>query len=284
MEALNSQTILSKLREAGSQPDDQLRLVEVALLLAEMNHPGISVDRYRHHIQKMGEEVGWRYHELVNAGADESPQTRLAALKHILADQYGYRGDEETYDNIQNADLIDVIDRRKGLPIALSILYIAVAQAQGWDVAGLNLPGHFVVRLEMDGQRLIFDPFNRCEVLNAPELRQLLKKTMGPDAELSSSYYDPVSVRQILIRLQNNVKIRLIEGEDYEGALRTVENMRALDPHEYRLLLDAGVLCARTGRAQDAMTALEEYIKLVPSDRDRYDAQMLLDHIRSTVN
>lgn len=284
MEALNSQTILSKLREAGSQPDDQLRLVEVALLLAEMNHPGISVDRYRHHIQKMGEEVGWRYHELVNAGADESPQTRLAALKHILADQYGYRGDEETYDNIQNADLIDVIDRRKGLPIALSILYIAVAQAQGWDVAGLNLPGHFVVRLEMDGQRLIFDPFNRCEVLNAPELRQLLKKTMGPDAELSSSYYDPVSVRQILIRLQNNVKIRLIEGEDYEGALRAVENMRALDPHEYRLLLDAGVLCARTGRAQDAMTALEEYIKLVPSDRDRYDAQMLLDHIRSTVN
>ena len=284
MEALHSQTILSKLREAGGQPDDQLRLVEVALLLAEMNHPGISVDRYRHHIQKMGEEVGWRYHELVNAGADESPQTRLAALKHILADQYGYRGDEETYDNIQNADLIDVIDRRKGLPIALSILYIAVAQAQGWDVAGLNLPGHFVVRLEMDGQRLIFDPFNRCEVLNAPELRQLLKKTMGPDAELSSSYYDPVSVRQILIRLQNNVKIRLIEGEDYEGALRTVENMRALDPHEYRLLLDAGVLCARTGRAQDAMTALEEYIKLVPSDRDRYDAQMLLDHIRSTVN
>ena len=284
MEALHSQTILSKLREAGGQPDDQLRLVEVALLLAEMNHPGISVDRYRHHIQKMGEEVGWRYHELVNAGADESPQTRLAALKHILADQYGYRGDEETYDNIQNADLIDVIDRRKGLPIALSILYIAVAQAQGWDVAGLNLPGHFVVRLEMDGQRLIFDPFNRCEVLNAPELRQLLKKTMGPDAELSSSYYDPVSVRQILIRLQNNVKIRLIEGEDYEGALRAVENMRALDPHEYRLLLDAGVLCARTGRAQDAMTALEEYIKLVPSDRDRYDAQMLLDHIRSTVN
>lgn len=284
MSVANDKDLLDKLRQAGELPDDDVALVGVALLLSAINHPGISTERYAHHIQKMGEEVGWRYHELVGAGADDALETKLAALKHILADQYGYHGDEETYDNIQNADLIDVIERRKGLPIALSILYIAVAEAQGWNVSGLNLPGHFVVRLEEDGHRLIFDPFNRCAVLNAPELRQLLKKTMGPDAELSATYYEPVSARQILIRLQNNVKTRLIEGEDYEGALRTVENMRAIDPREYRLLLDAGVLCARTGRAQAAMSALEEYIKLAPNDRDRYDAQMLLEHIRSTIN
>lgn len=284
MTIANDKDLTDRLRQAGEKPDETLPLVDVALLLSELTHPGISTERYRHHVQKMGEEVGWRYHELIAAGAAETLETRLAALKHILADQYGYQGDEDTYDNIQNADLIDVIERRKGLPITLSILYIAVAHAQGWDVAGLNLPGHFVVRMEMNGQRLIFDPFNRCAVLNAPELRQLLKKTLGPDAELSSTYYDPVSARQVLIRLQNNVKIRLIEGEDYEGALRTVENMRAIDPQEYRLLLDAGVLCARTGRAQAAMEALEEYIKLVPDDCDRYDAQVLLDHIRSTVN
>lgn len=284
MTVANDKDLVDRLRQAGEKADADMPLIDVALLLAEINHPGISTERYRHHIQKMGEEVGWRYHELVAAGAHDALETRLAALKHILADQHGYHGDEETYDNIQNADLIDVIERRKGLPITLSILYIAVAQAQGWDVAGLNLPGHFVVRMEMDGQRLIFDPFNRCAILNAPELRHLLKKTMGPDAELSSTYYDPVTARQVLIRLQNNVKIRLIEGEDYEGALRTVQNMRALDPHEYRLLLDAGVLCARTNRPHAAMEALEEYIKLVPDDRDRYDAQVLLDHIRSTVN
>lgn len=276
--------MLERLRQAGDIPDDQLGLIDVALILSELTHPGISTERYRHHIQKMGEEVGWRYHELVAAGAQEVPETRLAALKHILADQHGYNGDDENYDNIQNADLVDVIDRRKGMPITLSILYIVVAQAQGWDVSGLNLPGHFVVRLEMDGQRLIFDPFNRCEILNAPELRQLLKKTMGADAELSSTYYEAVTTRQILIRLQNNVKIRLIEDEDYEGALRAVENMRAIDPREYRLLLDEGVLCARTGKAHAAMEALEEYIKLAPDQRDRYDAQVLLDHIRTTIN
>ncbi len=276
--------ILSALRQAGTLGDDELSLVDVALLLSSLTHPGISTARYQHHIQKMGEEVGWRYHDLVAAGAGESCETRLAALKHILADQYGYHGDEDTYDNIQNADLIDVIERRKGLPITLSILYIAVARAQGWDIAGINFPGHFVVRLDMDGQRLLFDPFKRCAVLNAPELRAILKKTLGEQAELSATYFEPVSNRQIIIRLQNNIKIRQIEGEDYEGALATVENMRALDPAEYRLLLDAGVLCARTGRAHAAMVALEDYIKRAPGDRDRYDAQVLLDHIRSSLH
>lgn len=284
MDADTQSHILSALERAGTLADDALPLVDVALLLSALAHPGISTERYQHHIRKMGEEVGWRYHDLTAAGADESAQTRVAALKHILADQYGYHGDAETYDNIQNADLIDVIERRKGLPITLSILYIAVAQAQGWDVAGLNLPGHFVVRLDMDGHRVIFDPFNRCAILNAPELRALLKKALGPEAELSATYFEPVTARQTLIRLQNNIKIRMIENEDYEGALRVVENMRVLDPQEYRLLLDAGVLCARTGRAHAAMVALEAYIKRAPGDRDRYDAQVLLDHIRSTLH
>lgn len=284
MDVSRNTDILSRLRQAGDRTDDELGLADIALLFSSLTHPGISTERYHHHIQKIGEEVGWRYHELVVAGAGDTPETQVAALKHVLADQYGYHGDVETYDNIQNADLIDVIERRKGMPITLSILYILAARAQGWDVAGLNLPGHFVVRLDKDGHRVIFDPFNRCEILNAPELRQLLKKTLGPTAELSSSYYEPVTVRQILIRLQNNVKIRLIETEDYEGALGVVETMRAIDPREYRLLLDEGVLCARTGRAQAAMIALQEYIKLAPDQRDRYDAQVLLEHIRGTVN
>jgi len=284
MSTFDSKDIILRLREAGTTPDEGLDLAELAMMLSQLTHPGISTERYFNHIGKMGEEVGWRYRELIIAGAQESLETRLAALKHILTDQYAYTGDDDNFDDIQNADLIDVIERRKGMPITLSILYILVAQAQGWDVAGLNLPGHFIVRLDMDGHRLIFDPFNRCAVLNAPELRQLLKKTMGPSAELSATYYEPVTARQILIRLQNNVKIRLIEGEDYEGALRAVETMRAIDPGEYRLLLDEGVLCARTGRAQAAMDALEEYIKLAPDQRDRHDALVLLEHIRATVN
>ncbi|MCM2343135.1 MAG: transglutaminase-like domain-containing protein [Alphaproteobacteria bacterium] len=275
--------IFVRLREIGSGTDAEIDLGKTALLLSELAHPGIVSERYLAHIRKLGEDVGHRYHSLLTAGAEDSADTRLAALKHTLADQYGYHGDEVQYDDIRNADLIDVIERRMGMPITLSILYILAAQAQGWDVAGLNVPGHFVVRLEKDGQRLIFDPFHCCAVLNAPDLRQLIKKTMGEHAELSASYFEPVGPRQILIRLQNNIKIRLIEGEDYERALQVVESMRALDPHEYRLLLDAGVLCARTGRAQAAMVALEDYIKQAPDQRDRQEAAILLQHIRSTL-
>lgn len=280
--ALSGNDLLARLRRLGEAADEHVDLAAVALTLSELTHPGISTERYVSHIRKLGEDVGWRHHDLIEAGSDDNLETRLAALKHVLADQNGYHGDDETYDNVQNADLIDVIERRKGMPITLSILYILAAKAQGWDVAGLNLPGHFLVRLDRDGQRLIFDPFNRCTIMNAPELRQLLKKTIGPDAELSSSYYEPVTTRQILIRLQNNVKIRLIEGEDYEGALKTVTAMRAIDPHEYRLLLDEGVLSARTGRAAGAIDALESYIQKAPNSRDRQEAAMLLQHIRMT--
>lgn len=277
--------LLERLRVVAASADEgEINLAAVTLLLSEFSHPGISTERYVHHMYKMGEEVGWRHSELLAAGADDSVETQLASLKHVLADQHGYEGDTEYYDDIRNADLIDVIERRKGMPITLSILYIIAARAQGWDVAGLNVPGHFVVRLEKDGQRIIFDPFNRCEVLNAPELRQLIKKTLGEQAELSANYFEPVTDRQILIRLQNNIKIRQIEGEDYEGALGTVDTMRALDPAEYRLLLDEGVLCARTGRAQRAMTALEEYIKTAPDQRDRQEAAILLNHIRTTLH
>lgn len=277
--------LLERLRvEAVSSEGQELNLSTVTLLLSEFSHPGISTERYLHHINKLSEEVGYRYNELITAGAEDNAETHLAALKHVLADQYGYVGDSEHYDDLRNADLIDVIERRKGMPITLSILYIIVGRAQGWDLAGLNVPGHFVVRIEAEGQRLIFDPFNRCEVLNAPDLRQLIKKTLGEQAELSASYFEPVTDRQMLIRLQNNIKIRKIEGEDYEGALGTVDTMRALDPDEYRLLLDEGVLCARTGRAHRAMTALEEYIKIAPDQRDRQEAAILLNHIRTTLH
>ena len=94
---------------------------------------------------------------------------------------------------------------------------------------------------------MILDPFQGCKILDAPDLRQILKNIAGPQAELSSSYYDVVSRRDILIRLQNNIKLRQIEAEDFDAALRTIAIMRVIKPDEYRLLLDEGVLRARIG-------------------------------------
>lgn len=271
------------LRSLGKEKDSQIDLFTAGIALAASEHPGISLEKYFSHFNKIVSDTRERHRALIAEGAEDNAQTQLAALKHIIADQEGYIGDEETYDDLQNADLIRVIDRRTGMPIALAILYIQAGREQGWSVDGLNMPGHFVCRLESGGQRLIFDAFDRAKILNAADLRALLKKTQGNFAELSADYYEAAANRDILIRLQNNIKLRLIENEEYEKAAKVVEAMRQIDPEEFRLLLDAGVLYARVGKPKAAVQCLEKYIDQAPNARDRQEAALLLQQLRDTI-
>jgi regulator of sirC expression with transglutaminase-like and TPR domain len=271
------------LTEAGASPDEGVDLALTALHLAALNHPGISTGRYVSHLEQTGRDVAARFQVLREAGADDDVRTRLAALKNVIVDSQGFTGAHEDYDNMENADLMRVIDRRCGMPISLAILYIDAARRQSWDIQGLNMPGHFILRLEKDGDRLIFDPFNNCKILQAPDLRDIVKEHVGPQAELSASYYESSSNRQILLRLQNNIKLRQIKSEDYMAALKTVDAMRLIDPEEYRLLLDSGVLRARTGQPYEAIDALEAYLSRALSARDRHDAALLLQHIRNSL-
>lgn len=276
--------VFKKLQAIGQEMPMAIDLGRGALYLAALEQAGISLDRYHNHLQKLEDETRDRHRGLLEAGAKDDVQTRLAALKHIIADKYEYTGDTDRYDDLQNASLIRVIDRRKGLPVALAILYIRTGRALGWDVEGLDFPGHFLCRIGLDGQRVIFDPFTNCTVLQAPELRQMIKHSLGEGAELSASHYHPADNRTILIRLQNNIKLRRIEAEDYEGALKTVQAMRAVDPHEYRLLLDEGVLYARTNRLQQAIDALAAYIGRAPDERDRQEAALLLEQLEDSLH
>lgn len=269
----------AQLTELGQQPDEAVKLGATALLLSSITHPGLDLTRYAEHFKLVAADVKQRHYDLLQAGANDDAETRIAALKHVIADQYGYDGDKDRFNNPQNADMVCVIDQRKGLPIALAILTIEAARAQGWDIDGLNFPGHFLLRLEYKGVRLIFDPFNQFTILTAPDLRALIKQIVGPEAELSANYYNAATNRDILIRLQNNIKLRQIEAEDYAGALETVEQMRRFAPGEIRLLLDAGVLFARTGKRDEAIAVVKEYIKNPPSAADRMDAELLLQNL-----
>lgn len=269
---------------SATSPDDDLRPAILALALAAYNHPGISAGRYLSHLERLCESVAARFKQLRDEGADDDAGTQLAALQYVLADSEKYEGDSDTYDALENADLMRVIDRRKGLPVALAILYIHAARAQGWRVDALNFPGHVLCRIEKDGQRFLFDPFDRCRVMEAQHLRALIKRVNGPHAELSADYYLAVSNRAVLTRLQNNIKLRQVEAGDYDGALTTVERMRRIDPAEFRLLFDEGVLASKTGRSRQAIDALEAYIGLAPGRHDREEAAALLRHIRATTH
>lgn len=264
------------LSQMGEFADDDIPLSKTALLLAELAHVGRGLESYTNHIKKMTEEVGARFAELLAAGATDNCETRIAATKHILCDKYGYEGDSQNYNDLRNADLIEVIDRRKGLPISLAIIALEVGRGQGWDLKGLNFPGHFLIRYELGGQRVMCDPFDKFNILQAADLRLLIKRALGEQAELSASFYQEASNREILLRLQNNIKYRQIETEHYEDALETVTTMRSFAPNEYRLLLDDGVLKARLDKTEEAIQSIRDYLDVVTDPRDKYDAQILL--------
>lgn len=272
------------LEQLGSLPDAQIDLAKASIALASAGYPGRVLERYLHHFKILAEDITTRHAELLAAGGNDDVETRLAALKHIIADKAGYDGDHQDTNNLLNADMIAAIERLKGQAIILSILYIQSARAQGWQVDGLNIPGHFLVRLAKDGRLLIFDPFNRAALVQAPDIRAFVKQALGPQAEISSSYFEPVSNREILITLQNIVKSRQIEASDYEAALETIQCMRLIDPQEYRLLLDEGVLLSKTGRGHLAVHSLEAYISKAENPKDREDALRLLVHIRLTLD
>jgi len=270
------------LKELGSLPDAEIDLAKAAVALGALTQPGLSTDRYLNHIESLVEQTRSRYAELLASGAADDAGARLAALKRVIVEDNEYKGDVDTYDDLQNASLIRVIDRRKGMPISLAILYVHIGHILDWSVAGLDFPGHFLCRIETPGQRIIFDPFYDSRPLDAANLRALVKHLKGPAAELSASYFEATPNRGILIRLQNNIKYRQIDHEAYEAALRTVETMKLIAPHEFRLLLDLGVLYSRTDRTAEAIAALEDYIKKAPLASDRHDAAILLQELKDS--
>lgn len=275
---------LAYLDQVGRTADEDIDLFEASLALSLQNHPGIVLDKYRNHRIKLAEDAKAEHEKLLTAGMRDDINAKIQALAEIFTRRHGYIGDDFRYNDLQNADMVRVIDRRLGLPIALSILCITVGRDLGWPVVGVNFPAHYVIRMEEGGIRQIVDPFQGCIVLEAPDLREILKTTMGPRAELSASYYEPATSRDTLVRLQNNIKLRQIEAEDYHGALATVDLMKRVAPEEYRLDLDAGVLLSRLERPVAAIEALERYIAQVPTQKDKSEAAALLQQLRGSLN
>src|SRR5690606_35081789 len=152
---------------------DTIDLAETALVLASLDRPRVSLDRYRDHLIELGASVRGGVPD--DASLDEC----VAALNASMVKRYGYQGDTQNYDDLQNANLMRVIDRKRGLPVALSILYLHAGRAQGWAMAGVNFPGHFLIRLDRGAGRAILDPFHGGRTLATGELRALLKSVAG---------------------------------------------------------------------------------------------------------
>jgi regulator of sirC expression with transglutaminase-like and TPR domain len=258
--------------------DETLALAEAALALAARRQPDGDPAVYAAHLALLAADVRRA------AGAASDSAGRAQVLASVISGRHGYRGDAETYDDLQNADLRRVIERRKGLPVALGILYIHCGRAQGWTMRGLAFPGHFLVRLDDGVERAILDPFNGGAVCGAAELRALLKATAGPTVELDRAHYEAVSDRQILLRLQNNIKQRLIRAERHAEALATVEDMLLFAPDEASLWRDSGLLNAQLDNLGAAIAAFEEHLRREASDAARRRTAALLRQLKNRLN
>jgi len=277
-ETSDPETCARFLRELGAAGGNVLPIAEAALALAAFERPRVGFKRYRDHLRLLARDVGR------HPGAVGDLAARTRALNEIILLKYGYSGDELSYDDLQNANLMRVIDRRKGLPVALGILYIHSARAQGWNIAGLAFPSHFLVRLADAAGRVIVDPFHGGQICGAAELRELLKAAAGQDSELSPEHYMEVSDRDVLLRLQNNLKARLLQAQDHERTLKIIETMLMLAPDLAELWREAGMLHRHLGNLRAAGAALEQYVVRAPDGAARHQAAVILQQLRAQLN
>ncbi len=269
---------LAVLRSAGRAADDDLDVAAVALALAALDYPERAIAPYAAHLAEIGDAAGA---QCANPALIDA---RAHALAEVISRQLAYSGDQETYNNMDNANLMQVIDRRKGLPVALGLLYIIAARAQGWACAGLNFPGHFLIRLELGGGRRILDPFNGGAVLEIPQLRSLLKGMAGEGAELRPEYYQPVSNRDVLLRLLNNIKGRALQSSDFERSAEILHRMRLIAPAAAHLSYEHGMVFARLGNVPEAMAAMRACLDQAEDSKLRLGAEQALQQLRLKLN
>lgn len=270
----------ASLTAQGRLDDAEMDLAECALLLASLDRPEGDLSPFRDHLAELASNVS----AAVPSGAGRDVARQARALAETFAGKYKYQGDTLTYDDPQNANLIRVIERRKGLPVTLAILYIHTARAQGWSATGINFPGHFLIRLEGSGGRVILDPFNGGVERDVADLRGLLKQMTGIDSELEPGHYAPIGNRQTLIRLLNNIKLRAIAAKEGERVAEILDRMLMVAPDDLSLLREAGQCHAEIGNMRRAIAALEAVVARSAAGALRRETEALLRQVRSRLN
>jgi regulator of sirC expression with transglutaminase-like and TPR domain len=191
-----------------------------ALLIAELEYAELDISRYTSMLDAMAAGV--------QTGEGE---TQLAALTRHLFVDLGFHGNQEAYYDPRNSYLNDVLERRTGIPITLSLVFIEVGRRIGLNIQGVGFPGHFLVRTRgPSGEELILDPFHGGVALDRDELEERLKQVSGADAKLDPEHFLPATKRQVLARMLNNLRQIHQQGRDSARASAVAELLALLDP------------------------------------------------------
>ena len=264
----------------GQLPDSEIDIADAALQLARVDAPDADWLAARDHLSEIARAVT----ALADTLSDADLPSRAIALSGLLGGRFGYKGDTETYDDPKNANLIHVITRRRGLPVALGVMWLHAARAAGWDGHGVDFPAHFLVSLSGEKTQSILDVFNGGTPLSVRDLRTLLRRVEGAQAELRPGLLLPMSARRVLLRLQNNIMTRRLKADDTVGALTCAEDMLRFAPDRAELWRQAAAMNQNLDRVGAALRCYERFLALEPDGEVASEIRALAGTLRSRLN
>jgi regulator of sirC expression with transglutaminase-like and TPR domain len=264
----------------GTLPDAEIDIGDAALQFARIDAPAADWENARAHLSELARAAS----SLADTIDESDLAARAIGLSGVLGGRFAYRGDDKTYDDLKNANLIRVIERRRGLPVALGVLWLHTAHAAGWAAHGVDFPAHFLVAMPGAGGQSVLDVFHGGTPLTSKDLRALLKRVEGDAAELRPGLLRPMSPRRVLLRLQNNILTRRLTASDPVGALTCAEDMLRIAPDHASLWQQTALLNQKLDRIGAALRCFERFLALVPDGDAAREAKAMVGSLRGRLN
>lgn len=279
-------SLAEEIADAADRPGPDL--AAPAFLIARIEYPRLDPEPYLDRLDRMGEEAARAVAK--DPGHDAPLAARIDAINRYLFIEQGFAGNREQFEDPRNSCLNEVMDRKKGIPITMALIYIEVARRAGVRTEGINFPGHFLVRCLQDlhtddpNDGLIVDPFHGGAILNEDECRRLLQPHMN-EAAFDPSLLARATRRQILVRMLLNLKKLYVKMHSFPQARMTTDALLALQPSSLADLRDRGLLAYHMNDFSHALRDLEEYLKvarLSEQDEDqKKETEQVWEHVKT---
>jgi len=245
-------------------------LVEKCLKFAQiLEYPDLDVEKY---IQKIN-QIGMSLKESISDV--KNPTYLISMLNEHLFENLGFSGDDDDYFNPKNNFLNEVIDKKLGLPITISILYVELAKFIGLDLKIVGFPSHILVKYN---EEMILDPFYDGRLLDVDDLQEILDTNFGGELEFKPEFLDEIESEEILVRMTRNLKNSYVQSFVYDKALRCTNMVLTMDPESPEDVRDKGILEERLLNSEIALKYLNKYLEINPNAED---IDFILEMIRS---
>ena len=261
----------------ASSPDDEIDLARAALLIATVEYPRLDVERELAVLDSLAAAASRRMEE----GTD--PLYRVNTLSEYLFEEAGFRGNEDDYYDPRNSFLNDVLTRRTGIPISLSLVYIEAGKRLGIPLVGVGMPGHFLVR-HREVEDLYIDPFYGGILLSEEECAERLLQVTGAQHPWDPRYLDPVGNRELIARMLRNLKAIYLRRNDHSRALSIIGWLLALSPEAAHELRDRGLVHYELGDYDRALDDLRGYLDRVAPDGEDGAIRALVERLQSMLD